>query len=322
MKPDLLSAAGLRGLLGDSPLVCLDVGSRGGFEPDLLPIAGLVEAIGFEPEPEAFAALSAQERGPWRSLRHLPHALAGDTGERVLHVPEAPEGTSLLPHDESWGRIFGKTQLSRLASTVTVGTLTLDAALAEADVDGAAYLKLDVEGAELEILQGAPRTLADLLAVKAEVSFIPQRRGQPLARDVEAFMAERGFDLMDLMRIHRWRVNGDVLHPQAARQAVPYSCGQLVQGDYLFFRRPDAIADMKRRLQAAVIAMTYGYFDHAGRLLLEPDTAAWLAQTQGCDARAVLDRASRLYGRAVWQTEVMRHLRLLWTYGRSFFALR
>lgn len=322
MTPSLLLQAGLGPLLAAHPLACLDVGSRGGFESDLLPIAGVVDAIGFEPEPAAFEAISSQGRGPWRSLRHLPHALAGTEGERTLYVPEDPASTSLLRHDPAIAGSFGKEHFSRLDHTVEVRTRLLDGVLAEAGIEQPAYLKLDVEGAELEILRAAPRALDHLLAIKTEISFLPFRHDQPLAGDMEAFLRRHGFVLMDLMRPHHWRVHGYVAHPQAADQAIPYSRGQLVQGDFLFFRSPETVQPMERRLQLAALAMAHGHFDFAGRLLLEPATASWLQRTQGCDAAGLLDRCSRTFGRAVWREEVRQHLRRLVTYGRSWRALR
>ncbi len=321
MKPNLLLRTGLAPLLADRPLTTLDVGSRGGMDPDLLSIAGVVDAVGFEPEPVAFAALSARDPGPWRSLRYLPYALAGSEGERTLHVPEDPEGASLLRHDTSFAEAFGKRQFFHVTKTVSVRTRLLDNALREAGVAPPAYLKLDVEGTELEILESAPETLRHLLAIKAEVSFVPFRHGQPLAGDVEAFLRRHGFVLMDIVRPHRWRIRGNVIHPQAAAQAVPYSRGQLMQGDFLFFRQPETVDSAERRLQAAALAMSWGYFDHAGRLLLEPSTAAWLRSEYDCHAQELLDRCSRAYGRAVWLAEVSRHLRLLITFGRSLKAL-
>ena len=199
--------------------------------------------------------------------------------------------------------------------------MTLDQALEQAGIGRAVYLKLDVEGAELEILRGAPHTLDGLLAIKTEVSFLPFRTGQPLARDVDAFLASQGFDLMDLVRPHHWRLRGYVIHPQAAAQAVPYSRGQLVQGDFLYFRRPDTIESMDDRLRAAALAMAHGYFDHAFRLLTEPATAAWLTDNHGIEPEPLIDRCSQVYGRHVWRQAVADHLRRLVTFGRSFRAL-
>lgn len=309
MIANLLLRSGLGPLLDACPLCCLDVGSRGGFEPDLLPIAGAVNAIGFEPEPAAYAALAAQPAGPWRSLRHLPHAVAGSDGERCLHVPEDPVGASILAHDPRVAEAFGKGQFTRRVATVPVTTRRLDPILAEAGIDDPVYLKLDVEGAELEILEGAPRALEHLLALKVEVSFLPFRQKQPLARDIDAMLGRHGFQLMDLIEPHRWRVRGYAIAPQSARQAIPYSRGQLVQGDYLFFRQPEAVTDPVARLRLAALSMCYGYFDHAERLLGDPDLLP------------LLDRCSRAYGRAVWRREALDHLRRIVTFARSRLAL-
>jgi len=320
MKPNLLLDAGLGPLLRKHPITCIDVGSRGGFEPDLLPIAGAVDGVGFEPEPAAFAELVARPAGPWHSLRHLPIAIAGSEGTRTLHVPEDPEGASLLPHDQTFACSFDKQQFFRLVKTVSVQTRVLDAVLAQAGIDKPAYLKLDVEGAELEILKGAPNAIAHLLAIKAEVSFVPFRIDQPLAGEVEAFLRGKGFVLMDLYRTHRWRVNGYVIHPYSAAQRIPYSRGQMVQGDFLFFRAPETIIGADRRFQAAALAMAHGYFDHAERLM-DATTTDWLNQTFGCDGRRLLDECSRVYGRSVWKMEVWGHFRRFLTFARSLMAL-
>ena len=302
LKPTLLGALAAR-----HPLTCLDVGSRGGFEADLLPVAFAVDAVGFEPDPVAFAALGS-ERGPWRSLKHLPVALAGSEGERPLYIPRDPVSASLLEHDESFGRRFGKPQFFERVRTVTVATRRLDDAAAGLRP---AYLKLDVEGAELEILEAAPDTLAGLLALKVEVSFLPFRKDQPLAGDIDRFLRGHGFELMELVRPAHWRRHGDVVHPQSGGGPIPYSRGQLAQGDYLYFRHPDAVAGPEKAVQAAVLAAAHGYFDHAEVLLAR----------LGPDAGPMVAEASRRFGRAVWRSEVGRHLRLLVTYARSFRRL-
>jgi FkbM family methyltransferase len=302
LKPTLLGALAAR-----HPLTCLDVGSRGGFEADLLPIAFAVDAVGFEPDPVAFAALGA-DQGPWRSLRHLPVALAGSEGERPLFIPRDPISASLLEHDESIGRRFGKAQFFERDRTATVTTRRLDDA---SEGLRPVYLKLDVEGAELEILQAAPRTLAGLLALKVEVSFLPFRKGQPLACDIDSFLRGHGFELMELVQPAHWRMHGYVAHPQAGGGVIPYSRGQLAQGDYLYFRHPDGVDGPESAIQAAVLAAAHGYFDHAEILLARA----------GVDAIPAIAEASRRFGRAVWRHEVIRHLRLLVTYARSFKTL-
>lgn len=66
----------LGALLRRHPLTCIDVGSRSGFEKDLLPIAFAVSGVGFEPDPDAFAKLQGSTTGPWMAMQHLPVALA------------------------------------------------------------------------------------------------------------------------------------------------------------------------------------------------------------------------------------------------------
>ncbi|MEO5375630.1 MAG: FkbM family methyltransferase [Alphaproteobacteria bacterium] len=299
------------------PLVALDVGSRGGFERDLEPIAFAVEAWGFEPDPQAFAAI-AGERGPWRSLRHFPYGLSGSGGPRTLTVPSDPVGASLLLHDQAVGRRFNKMQFVTPAGTATVDTRTLDQATAEQGLDRVDYLKLDVEGAELEILRGGPRTLENVLVIKTEVAFLPVRHGQPLAHEVAAVLCGQGFELMDFIRPSHWRRHGAIIHPLVeAAQPLPYSRGQLIHGDYLLFRRPDTLTTVEARLRAAFLGMAHGFFDYAGELLEQPEVRDHLETHHGLDAMAAARRLSWMYGRREWASAFGRQVRGLSRFIRA-----
>lgn len=59
-------------------------------------------------------------------------------------------------------------------------------------------LKLDVQGAELEVLEGATETLAHCEAVVLETSLLEYNRGAPLFAEVVAFLRARDLVLFDL----------------------------------------------------------------------------------------------------------------------------
>jgi len=59
------------------------------------------------------------------------------------------------------------------------------------------FLKLDVQGFELEVLSGGSESLQSTQFVLLEVSLIPYNLGAPLLPDVLQFMWAKGFTLMD-----------------------------------------------------------------------------------------------------------------------------
>src|SRR5205807_4738591 len=135
---------------------------------------------------------------PWRSLRYLSIAVSGRPGQRTLHIPVDPQGASLLQHDHTVGERFGRNALFDIEHRVEVTTQTLDAALLDRSLPCPHYLKLDVEGAELEILRAANQCMESLVAIKAEAAFLHQRVGQPLAWDLVCFMNDMGFELSEI----------------------------------------------------------------------------------------------------------------------------
>lgn len=118
----------------------------------------------------------------------LEFALLGpeDGVETTFYVMES--GSSVLPENSP---------LSREAKTIP--TQRLDTLL---NGRGADFLKLDVQGFELEVLNGAPETLKQANAVLLEVSLLEINAGAPIMSDVVAYMKAKGFEVLDILEIH------------------------------------------------------------------------------------------------------------------------
>ncbi len=302
-----LAVAGMAEAL---PLRYVDIGSRGGFQSDLLPIAFAVDALGFEPDSEAFAALNGALSDPWRSATYLPCGVGAKTGSANLYVPTDPQSASLMEHDPEIGRKFDKPQFFELDRTEQVEILSLETALERAGFDSIDYLKIDIEGPELEVIQSSPAVVRELLCLKVEVSFVPFRFEQPLASDIDQFMRTQGFELFNILGAAHWRRQGYHIHPYYSRERVPYARGQIVQADYLYFRTLDSVEnDATRLMKLALLFMAQGYFDHAIMALECPVAETALRDTFGLSPIDVVAPASKRYGRRAFVTAAWRQLR-------------
>lgn len=80
---------------------------------------------------------------------------------------------------------------------------TLDALLSESKITGVDLLKLDVQGAEFQVLEGAEACLRSTEFVLLELSFQELYESAPLAASVIRFMTEKGFQLYDICSMMR-----------------------------------------------------------------------------------------------------------------------
>jgi hypothetical protein len=68
-------------------------------------------------------------------------------------------------------------------------------------------IKLDIQGAEIDALLGAPRCLAHCGAIVTEASLVTYNKGSPLFADVVAWLTQQGLFCVDICEIHRWKHN-------------------------------------------------------------------------------------------------------------------
>ena len=137
-----------------------------------------------EPLPGALDRLRATVRADGR-VTTFGAAAAAKAGYRQLHVSRKTDSSSLLPILDSYVDAFPGTEEVR---TVDVEAKTLDSMVAER-IRRPCLLKVDAQGGELEVLDGAEAVLAQVDVAYVECSFVEFYRGQALADEViEVFL--------------------------------------------------------------------------------------------------------------------------------------
>jgi FkbM family methyltransferase len=177
----------------------------------------------------------------WREV-HVPVGLSDQAGEATLYVTKAPMCTSLYPPNEPLlERFAGLSELMNLDFEIEIETTTLDAFCQAEGVEEIDFLKIDVQGADLKVLQGATQLLhKSVLAIQIEVEFTHLYKDQPLFADVDSFVRQQGFTLFDLAMARR---------PRAVSPIVSHThSGQILWGDAFYFRDL-LIAEMNLKLR-------------------------------------------------------------------------
>ena len=277
----------------DRPLVAIDVGCRDAEAANWLPFEPNVQLIGFEPDPEECARLQREMKGP-ADRRFVPVALGARPGEAVLHLTRHVQSSSLYEPDPEAIERHPELQAHEEVGRRTVAVTTLDAWGEQADAGAPDLLKLDVQGAELDVLRGAERALTSVRAIEVEVEFQPLYRDQPLFHDVDAHLRTRGFVLWRLRGLRHLsiagaepaslEIGGSLLPDDVEREP---SGGRLSWADAIYVRedlaRPSATSRWTDSARDACVAAALGLPELARVSLGAARASAPIAATNAID---------------------------------------
>jgi len=121
------------------------------------------------------------------SVHHLIALLGSEPRDAVeFHAHET--GSSLFRE---------RSNVPRSSTMLPMRTLD-EIVKADIRLNAPLFLKLDVQGAELEVLRGATTTISLAEIVQLEVQLLHYNERAPSAAEVIAFMDERGFAIFDI----------------------------------------------------------------------------------------------------------------------------
>lgn len=133
----------------------------------------------------------------------------------TIHITLDDDSSSLLPITKTQSRLFPG---SKEKTTRQVQVLPLQEALAGVEIPPGSLMKIDVQGYELEVLQGSENLLDKFSLLYIECSYVELYQGQALAHQVIAWLAERNFLLTGVYNTYYDKT------------------GQAIQSDLLFAR--------------------------------------------------------------------------------------
>jgi len=190
----------------------IHVGAHRGTEVDLYRAMGFQDVLFVEANPQLIPDLQAlASRSPGVRIAHA--AITDHNGSVRLRLTSMDQSSSILPlkyHRKIYPGI-------REVGFTEVPARTLDQLLVDLGLDSSRFnvLALDIQGAELQALRGAPHLLRQIEAVLTEFSTVQLYEGCALLPELDTFLG--GLGLNRCAQSHPW-------HP--------------TWGDALFVRRP------------------------------------------------------------------------------------
>jgi FkbM family methyltransferase len=140
-------------------------------------------------------------------------AVGPQKGDAEIHLSARDDSSSLLPITARQDELFPGTSE---AGTAKIRVVRLADVLPAQEVAAPALLKLDVQGFELQALEGCEDVLPQFDWVYVECSFVELYAGQAFADEVIAWLRERGFRLTGVFNMSYDRA------------------GHAIQADFLF----------------------------------------------------------------------------------------
>ena len=212
------------------------------------------EIIGFEIEKEVCDQMNSKAA---KGTRYFPFALGENNEKRKLYITENPMCTSLYKPNENLANLYHELQYMNLKKETEIETITLDSFVDEHSIDVIDFIKIDVQGAELDILKGSKKLLNNVLKIECEVEFIPLYHDQPLFGDITKFLSQHNFMFNKFLGL-----SGRTLKPLIANRDKT-SASQHMWTNAIFIQHINKIQNLndEKLLKLSVLAAIYNSLD-------------------------------------------------------------
>ena len=284
-------------VLAKRNLLVADVGVAEGPEERWLGIKDFIRFLTFDPNPRA----GTQDE---RTVC-LPIGLWSSKARKTLYLYALPDCSSVYPFNEELLRDFLTKEGARPTWTTEIELDALDNCIAGRPELRPDFLKIDTEGADLEVLRGADGMLRQsIMGVRVEAAVMEFRLGAPMFGEIDSYLRGHGFMLLHLGRVHFIRNNG--LHGFTSQP-------QIAWGDAVYFLKRDKLLDRLAALPGderesalvrfVVLLLCHGVHDYAVEVVEAAEAARLVSTSLAASIKeAVIKSADTSIGYFVWSS--------------------
>jgi len=194
----------------------LDVGANmGQYAQNIRELGYKGRIVSFEPLSAAFTELkkNANRDSLWETVNI---ALGEAEKNELINIAQNSVSSSLL---KMLPLHLEYSPQSKYVGQEEITVRTLDSILNRYMEPGEkVYLKIDTQGYEKKVIEGASKSLKSITGIQMEMSLVPLYEGETLLADMVNFIAKKGYKLMSL-------------------EPIANESDQLLQVDSIFFRK-------------------------------------------------------------------------------------
>lgn len=231
----------------DFSLVLYDIGARHGMHYHYRPLLQLnhFKVVGFEPDAAEAERLQADSS----ALRQVyPFAIGKTSETRTIHLTRHPGCSSLYLPNQSVLAEYPPTGMFEVVGQAQVQTISLDEFAQTYQPPLPDFLKIDTQGAEYDILQGATALLRQVSGIFLEAHMRPMYVGEALFPQIHQMLAKEGFRLIFC-------------------ENNPNYAGEILELDVAYVRDGSTAADMVSLLRTVVFCVVHHNLEFAAHLV-------------------------------------------------------
>jgi hypothetical protein len=157
-------------------------------------------------------------------------AISKTIGKMKINLCKYPQFSSAFEPNKKLLQLFTATDSYDIKALARVSTTKIDTLR----IQNPDFIKIDIQGCELQALKGAKNTLRKTLGIEVEVEFVDMYKNQPLFSDINKYLSAQGFTFIDFLTSHRWNRLG--------RNNIGSlnGSGQLIWADAIYLRLPES----------------------------------------------------------------------------------
>jgi len=236
-------------------LQVIDIGGRGGSLEELEGFREHMHYISFDADAEEAERLSVSlVKEGFNKVNVYPYLIHEKKGLINFNLYKNRAESSMYGPNPVYRDNFRSD--FAIDKSLSLEAVSLDELYAADKITDVDLIKLDTQGSEFNILQGAVHFLdsADILMIESETEFYPMYKDQPLYHDIAALLHQKGYMLLFLNRVYANR---------SAYKGI--SRGQLIFGDALFGLNEERTQQLSssKKLKYIYLLINYGCIDYA-----------------------------------------------------------